>query len=683
MNRPFSNLQEKFLTALTETLFDGVRMVISPQQVVDNIQEQFAAIRGSQASETATIFAAMQLVLGPGFTFVDVATRRRRIEDRLINTKMDLLQDLSRLRGIIMAGYYGHWVNGAAGAPDPAQSGNPVLDAIGFVTPAARVRSAPECAIEQRPDDLPNAAFVQENSIPPDIDVIVIGSGAGGGVAAHNLAKHGHKVLVVERGPHIRSTDITHQESQMTARLYHRGALQFSTDSDIVLFQGSAVGGSTLVNNGICLRMFDDEEIHPDAEDVVAHWNAMGANVDKARIAASYDAVEQRMGIVRPGGTAGPKSGRNNGVHLIDAWKAYAAGETDAAIQAAPHGWFHKSWGAPGTARECVYCGYCNTGCAYGRRRGAVEAFLKPVAQGANSAAVPHPLRILADAKVTEILWDRDDDDGARSAVAVRVEIYGGSERVINVAKGVVVAAGTMASSRILQASGVPDSGSGCSLNIACPVIALMPPGTAQNAWDEDQMTSYVDCGDYLLESHFQPPMSMSTMVPGWFDEHHDRMQNYNRLVSAGILFPADRRGYVHKSSMKFKLEADDLARLRRALATLVKVHFAGGALEVYPALLKGQTMSAGMSDAAIDYFFEANIKEPDDVVLSSSHPQGGNPINADPDYGIVDERLFLHSAANVMVTDASVFPSCIRVNGQLTTMAMAHYATGFADPFA
>ena len=34
------------------------------------------------------------------------------------------------------------------------------------------------------------------------------------------------------------------------------------------------------------------------------------------------------------------------------------------------------------------------------------------------------------------------------------------------------------------------------------------------------------------------------------------------------------------------------------------------------------------------------------------------------------------------LVTDASVFPSCIRVNAQWTTMAMAHYATGRGDPF-
>ncbi len=83
-----------------------------------------------------------------------------------------------------------------------------------------------------------------------------------------------------------------------------------------------------------------------------------------------------------------------------------------------------------------------------------------------------------------------------------------------------------------------------------------------------------------------------------------------------------------------------------------------------------------------IDGFFDRVIREADDVTLSSSHPHGGNGRNADPEKGVVDLDCRVHRTENVLVTDASVFPSCIRVNAQLTTMAMAHYATA-RDPFA
>ena len=77
----------------------------------------------------------------------------------------------------------------------------------------------------------------------------------------------------------------------------------------------------------------------------------------------------------------------------------------------------------------------------------------------------------------------------------------------------------------------------------------------------------------------------------------------------------------------------------------------------------------------------ERIVREADDVTLSSSHPQGGNARNADPEEGIVDLDNRVHGTDNVLVTDASVFPSCIRVNAQLTTMAMSHYATA-QNPF-
>jgi len=92
--------------------------------------------------------------------------------------------------------------------------------------------------------------------------------------------------------------------------------------------------------------------------------------------------------------------------------------------------------------------------------------------------------------------------------------------------------------------------------------------------------------------------------------------------------------------------------------------------------LLKGDTIAAGTSPEAIDALFRDRIREPDDVVLSSSHPHGGNAINADPAKGVVDLDQRVHGTTNVLVCDASVMPSCIRVNAQLTTMAMADRVT-------
>ncbi|MDZ3832925.1 MAG: GMC family oxidoreductase N-terminal domain-containing protein [Sphingopyxis sp.] len=666
MTAPFNFGQQRFLKALTEALFHGADMVISADQVVDNVSALFAKVGGTKLDEIRLSLTATELVLGgPFFTEDSVADRAEKLRSRFQHSQIDLFQDMARLRGIIYACYYGHWQPGG----EDENVANPVHAQIGFTLPKFRQRGAGEMPItlvegrEIDPDHILDGATLDD-----EYDVIVVGSGAGGAIAAHNVAAQGYRVLIVEAGPFHSSPDISHHELDMIARLYKHGALQTSTNRDFVVFQGRCVGGSSTINNGICLRVNEPGRTHPDALDVLAKWASIGAPVDAADFHAAYDAVQQRLGIA----PIEPRSGRHNGPHLINGWNAYAATSTDPRDQRAVADWFAKNFGPPNTPNACAYCGYCNAGCAYGRRMGMAQTYLP-------WACRDHGARILPGTKAAEIVW-QTAIDGRREAEAVRLVLPDGNRVQVRARVGVIVAAGTIASSKLLHRSDISGTGYQVSLNVASPVVALMPEGAGGNAWDEDQMTSYVDRGDFLLESHFQPPMSMASLMPGWFGDHAGRMKNFGRVHSAGILFPADRRGQIVNGKLKFRLDReDDLPVLRRAMATLTKVHFAAGAIECYPALSVGQTVTPDMD---IDGFFESAIREADDVTLSSSHPHGGNTMHENPQHGVVDTDCRVHGTTNVLVTDASVFPSCIRVNAQWTTMAMAHYATARGDPF-
>jgi choline dehydrogenase-like flavoprotein len=668
MLQPFNALQAEFLAAITEALFHDVDMAIPPLQVVDNLQHQFGLIAGGKPGQIALLIDALSIILGgPLFLLQGPARRASIIESRLQESRIDFLQDLARIRSIVYAGYYGHWI----GVSQDDNIANPVHAQIGFTLPKFRDRSGPgEVPITLVPGrDLMHDDILGPDALPAEVDVIVVGSGAGGAVAADSLVGHGHDVLILEAGPHYPSTRISHEERRMTARLFVDGGIQSSIDNDFIVFQARCLGGGTVINNGIVLRMDEPHLSHPKAPNVFAKWHQIGAPVDKALFDASYAAVEARL-QVEP---INPISGRNNGTHLIEGWKAYAAATGDPDDIAAPTAWFTKNYGPKSAGAECAYCGYCNTGCPYGRKHGMAQSYLID--------AHRKGVRIAAEVGVSEIVW-RDDPEGDKQvADGVQVVLADGRSRFIRARKGVVVAAGTMASSRILAASGIDGTGEGISLNIASPVAALMPEDRPVRAWDEDQMATYVDRGDFLIESHFQPPMSMASLLSGWFGEHARRMQNYSRIASAGILFPADRRGRLVGGRLSFKLQADiDLPLIRRALAALVRVHFAAGAIEVYPPVLRGVTILPGDDIEAV---LEDVIREADDVMLSSSHPHGGNAMNVDPENGVVDVDCRVHGTTNVLVTDASVLPSCIRVNAQLTTMAIAHYATARADPFA
>jgi len=653
------------IKAMAEALFHDRKMAISADQVVENLQEHFSNIDGDKPAEIGMALYGLFVVLGgPFFLAATPGFRKRLINRRLRNSRIDLFQDIARTKGVILAGYYGHWQHG----DEEENFDNPVFADLEFELPAQRDRSAAgERPLRREPRrDLTAEVFVGHQAVPEETDVIVVGSGAGGAVAAAAVADEDHQALIIEAGSHYPSFRITHEEARMTARLFKDGALQTTSDRDIVVFQGRVVGGSTVINNGICLRMKHEGLVHPDAEDVYETWSRLGAPVGEADLATSYEAVEQALEVSE----IDRITGRHNGPHLIDGWNKYAAQSSDPMDHKAVTAWFRKNYGPKTAHSECVYCGYCNTGCPYGRKKAMPESFLTH----ATSDARDKPARILHKAEATEILWG-EGANGKRIAEAVEIRLANGQKRTIHARKGVVVAAGALASSTLLYNSGILRSGTNISLNIACPVVALMPEGTKANVWNEDQMATYVDRGDFLIESHFQPPMSMATLVPGWFEDHFERMKNYNRLVSAGVLFPADRLGYMDNGKLKLKIGEKELALLRRALATMTKVHFLNGAIEVYPALLRGQTLTCDMSHDEIDAFYEKAIVEPDDVVLSSSHPHGGNAINVDPEKGVVDLNQRVHNTTNCYVTDASVMPSCIRVNAQLTTMAMAHRA--------
>ena len=86
-----------------------------------------------------------------------------------------------------------------------------------------------------------------------EADVIVVGSGAGGGVVAAELARAGRKVLVIEAGPYVNEATMPRDELDAFGRLYLNYGLLSTWDGAITMLAGSGVGGGTLVNWMTCL----------------------------------------------------------------------------------------------------------------------------------------------------------------------------------------------------------------------------------------------------------------------------------------------------------------------------------------------------------------------------------------------------------------------------------------------
>jgi choline dehydrogenase-like flavoprotein len=115
----------------------------------------------------------------------------------------------------------------------------------------------------------------------------------------------------------------------------------------------------------------------------------------------------------------------------------------------------------------------------------------------------------------------------------------------------------------------------------------------------------------------------------------------------------------------------DDLKRVVGGLKLAGRIFLAAGATRVTPLTFRHlpSTTAEQLED------LDSQVRDNTDIELHTSHPQGGNPVSRDPAKGVVDERFRVHGMENLYVCDASVFPSAITVNPQLTVMALAEYA--------
>lgn len=465
-------------------------------------------------------------------------------------------------------------------------------------------------------------------------DAVVIGSGAAGSVMAYELACRGLRVAVVERGLRYDPQTFEHSEAAMIPRLYKHGGLQATEDHDLLIAQGSTVGGSTVINNAIWLRC--------DLDRVLPEWASHGAHFDRARLEAAYDSLEGDLRV----DSLAPALG-NRGAEL------FLGGARSEGLQAR---YLNNN------RESCIACGWCNYGCRYNRKTSMLVTY------------VPW-----AESRGVEFL---DGCQDVRIALqgnrAVGVEFLRNGAMLRLRADRVVVCAGAIGSSEVLLASGVHANGRvGVGLHALAGVFVTAETEQEVEGFDGIGLCCVVDAGDdVVIESYFAPPLVFSLSVGGWFGTHFERMRNYRRFAQAGVMVGMDPTGRVRldrkgRTRIDLRASEQDLARLRRGIASLARMYFAAGATRVLPATFK----IIEFSNPSDLQYLDDLVHAPDDILLGSAHPQGGNTMSEDPARGAVDGGFKVHGTENLFVADASVFPTNIWANCQATVMAVAHYA--------
>ncbi|HET7443821.1 MAG TPA: GMC family oxidoreductase [Solirubrobacterales bacterium] len=470
-----------------------------------------------------------------------------------------------------------------------------------------------------------------------ECDVVIVGSGAGGAVAAAELAEAGLDVLVLEAGQHYNRDSYPSDHLEAIAELYRDGGLTIADGKPpIPVPVAKVVGGTTVINSGTCFRAPD-----PVLEDWKQRFGIGWAH----DLDADFAEAEEFLHVTQ---LDPERMGRNGQLAM----------EGAAAIGAS---------GAPifRNAGSCTQCSSCPFGCRIDAKRGMHVSYLpRAVAAGA---------RVRAGVEATRVVTE----DGRAVGVDCTVQGADGRPRRFDVRarRAVIVAGGALGTPELLQRSGLGGGQVGRNLHIhpACWIGARYEEEV--RGWDGVMQSFYVDQWEHeriLLEATFTPLAFGGAWLLGAGRSHQEAMLDFGHIASIGVHLSdqsAGRVGLGSRGSLRasYALTKDDARRLTFGIARAAEIHFAAGATEVYPNIVRAGVLKPG--DLAA---FEATTFKPSELRLEAFHPMGTARIAADPRQGACAPDGSVHGTRDLYVADASLFPTSVGVNPMMTVIAFA-----------
>jgi choline dehydrogenase-like flavoprotein len=474
-----------------------------------------------------------------------------------------------------------------------------------------------------------------------ECDVVIVGSGAGGAVAAATLAGAGLEVLVLEAGPYMDRRTYPTEPLAALAGLYRDGGLTVASGRPAIPTPvGRAVGGTTVINSGTCFRA---------PERVLGEWSRDHGIEWAEHLDPDYAQAEELLEVT----PVDPERMGRNGQILRDG--AEALGASHAPLRR--------------NAGECVQCSSCPNGCRLDAKRAMHVSYLpRAVAAGA---------RVRARTEARRIAFDGDRATGVECLAGVVADGARPRPYSVRARRAVVLAGGAFGTPELLLRSGFrsPSGELGANLRIhpACWVGARFADEV--RGW-EGVMQSYavdewLDQG-LLLEATFTPLAFGGQWLPGTGPEHQKRLLDFDKVASTGVHLSdrsTGRVGIARDGSLRigYRLTRDDASRLAYGIARAAELFYAAGAIEVYPQVSGVTTITA---ERIAD--FEASPPPRSALRLEAFHPMGTARMGADPSRGVVGTDGAVHGAQALYVADASLLPSSIGVNPMMTIIAMA-----------
>ncbi|HVM00151.1 MAG TPA: GMC family oxidoreductase [Egibacteraceae bacterium] len=571
----------------------------------------------------------LDVLAGMGFSRLPLIARTAAVK-ALRQTAADVARGLDGLRALTMLHFYA--------LPDE-RGANPNWPVVGYPGPpdveapaARRVR--------------PLAPMPGRRYVPLQADVCIVGSGAGGGVVAGELARAGKDVVVLEAGGHFEEPDFPPYEVVAYRDLYWRGGWTPTADGTIVMAAGATLGGGTTVNWANCVR---------PRPQLRAEWARHGlTDLDSPAFDEHLDAVAQRISVTVD---CSERNGPN-------ARLAEGAGA---------RGW---SWG---TALLSADPGRYDAGAAghmgFGDRTGCKQTTTRTYLGDAAEADA----RIVVGCRAGRILVE----NGRAAGVEARVR---DGRQVTVRAPVVVVAGGALETPALLLRSGIGGPAVGRHLRLH-PVAALAGyyPDEQRPWWGApqtvvvDEFADLFDGYGFLVECPHYGTGLFAASTPWRSGRAHKVLAGRATHLAPFIGIVRDRGGGrvtvddAGDAVVHYPLEdAVDREHVHGALEAMARLHEAAGAraiLDLTPAATlwrRGKPLDRYVARV------RSIPSEGGRRTMFSAHQMGTARMGTDPAASVADPEGQLHDTPGVWIGDTSAFPTASGANPMLTCMALA-----------
>jgi acyl-CoA reductase-like NAD-dependent aldehyde dehydrogenase/choline dehydrogenase-like flavoprotein len=503
-----------------------------------------------------------------------------------------------------------------------------------------------------KPTDRPISPLVPDSGeLTLEADVVIVGSGAGGGVIAGELATAGKRVCVLEMGGYYDESDFLGYELTGYRQLYLNGGPFPTVDGQVGIQAGSSLGGGTVLNWTNCLRT------HPWVREEWAREHGL-EGLDGSDFDTDLDAVLERI-------EANDRCSDLNGPHR----------KLEAACQARGLEFARTVRNTDPGSYDPVTAGYMGFGDQSGSKRSTQKTYLADAAE--------RDAEFVVGCRVERILTE----DGRASGVeGTWTGEDGRTARVVVRAPTVVVAGGSVESPALLLRSGIGGPAVGEYLRLHPTSAIFGNYGEPLDPWwgpPQAGLThAFADLSDgygYLVECPHHTTGLYAAAVPWRSARQHKEEMLKLRHGAAFINLTRDRgHGRVSideqgRAVCHYPLADElDVANLRAGLEEMIRMHEAAGAEEIHSLGRKAPVWRRGEDLEAFVEEIGATSLAPREMAIFSAHQMGSCRMGTDPATSVAGPWGELHDTPGVWMGDASAFPTASGTNPMLTIMALA-----------